>query len=96
MNKKDIALTYAGLMLFGLTLEDISETKIVEAYRRFARTVHPDVCRGPEAERLMKLGTEMRDFLLQALVGTRPAPEPEIEVVYYGGWGNVSTSTGTS
>ena len=40
-----------------------SKTEITEAYKRLMRTVHPDICKGPEADRLAKQATHARDVL---------------------------------
>lgn len=47
----------AGLALLGLRPPITPETART-AYRRVSRTIHPDVCKGPEASRLMRLATE--------------------------------------
>ena len=52
--------------ILGLGLE--FDSKDVEAaYRRTSRTVHPDVCSGPEAKRLFSLATDSREYLLKVL-----------------------------
>ncbi len=37
--------------------------EIADAYRRLMQTVHPDVCKGPEAERLAQQATDARKML---------------------------------
>lgn len=46
-----------GLAILGLR-EPVTKGAARAAYRKVARTVHPDVCAGPEATRLMRLATE--------------------------------------
>ena len=38
-------------------------SEIANAYRRLMQTVHPDVCKGPEAERLAQQATDAREML---------------------------------
>ena len=38
-------------------------SEIANAYRRLMQTVHPDVCKGPEAERLAQQATDARKML---------------------------------
>ena len=40
-----------------------TDAEIATAYRRLMQTVHPDVCKGPEAERLARNATEARATL---------------------------------
>ena len=53
---------------------------ITSAYRRLAQTVHPDLCEGPEAARLMDLGTRARDLLLSVELRRRQPPTPTVRV----------------
>ena len=46
----------AGLMILGIEVGATRESA-KGAYRKLARTLHPDVCPGPEANRLMTLAT---------------------------------------
>ena len=43
--------------------ETATDAEIATAYRRLMQTVHPDVCTGPEAERLARNATEARETL---------------------------------
>ena len=65
----------AAILGLGLTFE---AEDVEAAYRRTAKTIHPDVCSGPEAGRLFKLATQARKFLLKVLAAhSRPAPVPQ-------------------
>ena len=54
----------AGLALLGLVPPVTPETART-AYRRLSRTIHPDVCKGPEAGRLMRLATECYERIVK-------------------------------
>ena len=51
--------------------QDASDSEIANAYRRLMQTVHPDVCKGPEAERLAREATDAK----QILAARAPAPQ---------------------
>ena len=44
--------------------DNATQQEIARAYRHLMATVHPDVCRGPEAERLARQASEARQALL--------------------------------
>ena len=78
---------WAAAAILGLGLK--FDSKDVEAaYRRTSRTVHPDVCHGPEGKRLFRLATQAREFLLKVLAAhSRPAPVPQPGfTIYYRDW----------
>ena len=52
----------AARILLGVD-DDATEVESAAAHRRLIDTVHPDVCRGPEAARLARQGTNARNFL---------------------------------
>ena len=71
-----------ALRLFGLSESDIGNMEAIEsAYRRLARTVHPDVCSGPESTRLMSMITDTRNFLRGIRVQPRQTVQPWTVVV---------------
>ena len=47
----------AGLALLGLR-PPVTPQTMRTAYLKVSKTIHPDVCKGPEANRLMRLATE--------------------------------------
>ena len=55
----------AGLALLGLRPPVTHETART-AYHKVSRTIHPDVCKGPEASRLMRLATECYERITKA------------------------------
>ena len=55
----------AGLALLGLQSPFTHEAART-AYRNVSRTIHPDVCKGPEANRLMRLATECYERITKA------------------------------
>ena len=55
----------AGLALLGLRPPFTHQTART-AYRKVSRTIHPDVCKGPEASRLMRLATECYERIAKA------------------------------
>ena len=55
----------AGLALLGLRPPVTPETART-AYHKVSRTIHPDVCKGPEATRLMRLATECYERIAKA------------------------------
>ena len=55
----------AGLALLGLRPPVTPETART-AYRKVSKTIHPDVCKGPEATRLMRLATECYERIPKA------------------------------
>ena len=55
----------AGLALLGLRPPVTHETART-AYHKVSRTIHPDVCKGPEASRLMRLATESYERITKA------------------------------
>ena len=55
----------AGLALLGLRPPFTHQTARA-AYRKVSRTIHPDVCEGPEATRLMRLATECYERIARA------------------------------
>ena len=61
------ARVVAALSFLGLTADQVAQdrTAINTAYKRVARTVHPDVCTGPDAARLFALAKDARDLLGQ-------------------------------
>ena len=61
------------------------------AYRRLCRTVHPDVCDGPEAARLLSLATDSRDLLLE-LKPVKARPRPASTGVTFWNWSTTSGS----
>ena len=62
--------------VLGVT-EDATESEITRAYRRLMTTVHPDVCKGPEADRLARQATEARKVLSKIhQTQERTAPRP--------------------
>ena len=67
-----------ALEILGLTDDAIDDKDAIEsAFKRFARTVHPDINNGPEAERLMVLGGKCKDLLLRVTRRRRqPPPAP--------------------
>ena len=70
-----------ALAVLGLDQPAIGDrAAIASAYRRLAQTVHPDVCEGPEAARLMDLGTRARDLLLKVELRRRQPPPPFVRV----------------
>lgn len=82
----DIRIQVAfALEILGLDYSAIGDKAAIEsAFKRLARTVHPDICHGPEAERLMILATKCRDMLQK--VERRPPRRvptgPEIVVTW--------------
>lgn len=74
----------------GIDMNEVFNSAIINAaYKRLARTVHPDVCRGPESVRLMKLAVDCRDLLLklakpqQPRVNVQRGPGPGVTVTWY-------------
>ena len=61
--------------LLGLN-EGATNTEITAAYRRLMQTVHPDVCNGPEADRLAREATDARDILETRTRAPRTDAEP--------------------
>ena len=61
-----------ALVVFGVSSEAGSE-EVDAAYRRLMRTVHPDVCRGPEAGRLSRQAGVARQLLSSADLHSAPA-----------------------
>ena len=61
--------------LLGLN-EGATNTEIAAAYRRLMQTVHPDVCNGPEADRLAREATDARDILETRTRAPRTDAEP--------------------
>ena len=58
---------FSAINLLGLGLR--FSTKDIElAYRRMVKTIHPDICAGPEATRLLRLATDARAILLKVKV----------------------------
>ena len=55
----------AGLALLGLRPPFTRQTART-AYHKVSRTIHPDVCKGPEASRLMRLATECYERIAKA------------------------------
>ena len=54
----------AGLALLGLR-PPVTPEMARTAYRKVSRTIHPDVCKGPEASRLMRLATECYERIVK-------------------------------
>ena len=52
----------AARILLGVD-DDATDIEIAAAHRRLMETVHPDVCKGPEAARLARQATNARNFL---------------------------------
>ena len=68
---------WAAAAILGLGLK-FGPEDVEAAYRRMSKTIHPDLCSGPDAARLFRLATQARKFLLKALdVANRPAPAPQ-------------------
>ena len=65
----------AAFAILGVDPKDtFNPTDIESAYRRMALTVHPDVCRGPEASRLFRLAANARRLLLAEKPRTEGVP----------------------
>ena len=64
--------------LLGLK-EGATEPEVATAYRRLMQTVHPDVCKGPEAARLAHDATEARNAVLKRLAENAAAAAPSWE-----------------
>lgn len=55
----------------------LEHDRVVAAWRRFARTNHPDVCPGdPTAADRFHAGRTAYEALIAAVPATRPAPRP--------------------
>ena len=52
----------AARILLGVD-DDATDVEIAAAHRRLIETVHPDICKGPEAARLARQATNARNFL---------------------------------
>ena len=55
----------AGLAVLGLR-PPVTPEAARTAYHKVSRTIHPDVCKGPEATRLMRLATECYERIAKA------------------------------
>ena len=55
-----------ALVVLGISSQ-ADESEVESAYRRLMRTVHPDVCSGPEAGRLSCQAAEARGLLREPL-----------------------------
>ena len=86
MHEAQIATAFVILGLEPGKLFD--NAKVESAYRRLVRTVHPDVCKGPEAARLFDLVTQARNLLIR----TKPVlkPEPVSTSFYTASWASSS------
>ena len=78
-----------ALIVLGVPAE-VEPAEVESAYRRLMRTVHPDVCSGPEAGRLSRQAAEARRLLRETLcVGEPSAPRGEAR------WGPVPDPPGS-
>ena len=95
MNQHDLEREiFISLAVLGLQTSAISDrAAITSAYRRLARTVHPDVSQGPEAERLMDLGTRARDLLLKVELRRQKPPPQTVRVQWTSGYYAAPSST---
>ncbi len=62
-----------------------SPEDIKQAYRKMAAQWHPDICKHPMAERMMKLVNQAYDILTGKYVPPKPVvrPRPQPAMVYY-------------
>ena len=65
--------------LLGIS-DNATEKEITRAYRQLMATVHPDVCRGPEANRLAQQASEAREALCAADSSAPQAQQKEKEI----------------
>ena len=82
-HEKDVLFAFEFL---GVQPQASFDAKAVQAaYKRLIRTVHPDICHGPEASRLTALATQCRNCLLEARPVIRPRQPPPRYTVRWAG-----------
>ena len=64
-----------ALLLLGVK-ENATDAEITAAYRRLMQTVHPDVCKGPEAARLTQEAINAREILTTETTPPATITEP--------------------
>ena len=99
LQEDDVIRINIAMAVLGLQVPEVFDAKakadVENAYRKMVRTVHPDVCKGPDAARLFTLATESRELILklQPQFGQQPIQqtvEPMVHVTVHHGTANSS------